>query len=352
MRNAAVCIVAVLAGLLASGVASAEPSPSEKAMAQTLFGEGRSLMTQGKMAEACLKLAESDRLDPELGTHLNLGLCHEALGLTATAWVELSEVADRAAVAHDAERASFARQRAQDLDKKLSRVRLRVSASPAQTAGMTLKLDGRVVGQAAWGEPLPLDPGLHPVEATAPGKRTWTQQVDVRPGPSTQDVVIPALADPGDAPPSLPVAPVGQAPVIEPPRAAPTPEPPPPAPAPAPEGTSGGGRTAGFVVGGVGLAAIVVGGVFGVMTFTKNATANSDCHFADRGCTLDGFNAGKDASTFATISDFGFGVGLAGVAAGAILVLTSKPGAKPAAVRVLPITMGSGGGGLQLRGTW
>jgi hypothetical protein len=352
MRKVALS-ASLLGILLYSAVASADPLPSEKAMAQTLFGEGRALMTAGKMAEACVKLAESDRLDPEIGTHLNLGLCHEALGQTATAWVELSEVADRASLAHDAERATFARQRAQDLDRKLSRVRLRVVA-PAP--GMILKLDGRPVGQAAWGEPLPLDPGPHPVEATAPGKRAWAQQIEVRPGPVVLDVAVPALADAGDAPaPASTAVPSPPGPVAS--RSPPAAGEPVATPAllPPPSGESGGGsagRTAGLVIGGVGLAGVVVGSVFGAMTFAKNGTAKNDCNFPDGGCSSAGVSAGKDASTFATVSDVAFGVGLAAVAAGAILFVTSRHAAAPSAVRVLPVTVGSSGGGLLVRGSW
>jgi hypothetical protein len=75
----------------------------------------------------------------------------------------------------------------------------------------------------------------------------------------------------------------------------------------------------------------------------------------DGGCTTAGVSAGKDASTFATVSDVGFGVGVAALAAGAILIFTSKPAAPVNAtsgVRVLPITLGSTGGGLELRGAW
>src|ERR1019366_9199224 len=70
----------VLACLLACarvsmpGNAHAEPSPEEKARATTLFREAKELLASNRVAEACRKLEESERLDPAGGTLLNLAV--------------------------------------------------------------------------------------------------------------------------------------------------------------------------------------------------------------------------------------------------------------------------------------
>src|SRR5689334_2465876 len=79
---------AVLAFVLLSRPARATDD-SASALADSLFEEGKELLDSGRVAEACARLEESQRLAPGGGTLLVLGICRAREGRTATAWTVL-----------------------------------------------------------------------------------------------------------------------------------------------------------------------------------------------------------------------------------------------------------------------
>src|SRR5262249_18506399 len=56
--------------------------------AEAMFQEGKRLLSEGQTAEACARFASSFAIEASSGTLLNLALCHETQGKTATAWAE------------------------------------------------------------------------------------------------------------------------------------------------------------------------------------------------------------------------------------------------------------------------
>ena len=136
-----------------------------------LFDEGKKLMDAEEYAAACPKLAESQRLDPGNGTLARLATCHEKQGRTATAWSEFTELVTSAQRAGQADRERFARQRIAALEPHLSRLTIIVPADVATTPGLVVQRDAIAVGAAAWGIGIPVDPGDHLIEASAPGKQ-------------------------------------------------------------------------------------------------------------------------------------------------------------------------------------
>jgi hypothetical protein len=180
----------------------AAQTETRAAVAEALYRQARDLMAAGKYDQACPKFAESQRLDPATGTLLNLAACHEKQGRLATAWLEYSDA--QMAARRDArdDRVDYARTRAQELEPKLSRLTLSL-ASGADDAALSIELDGASVGRAVLGAPTPVDPGLHTVRVSAPGKKPWSASVQIGATADQQSLVIPALKT---APPEAVVA--------------------------------------------------------------------------------------------------------------------------------------------------
>ncbi len=164
-------------------------STSEKA-AQKAFDDGMKLLEQNKVADACPKLEESQRLDPAMGTQFRLAECWEKLGRTASAWTLFRQVVSEAQAAGRDDRASVSSARAAALEPRLTRLSILVAPS-ARVPGLIVRRDGATVEEALWGRGIPVDPGEHLISASAPGKKSWETQQQARSG--TVEVAIPAL---------------------------------------------------------------------------------------------------------------------------------------------------------------
>jgi len=174
-RLAIALAVASLAALL-DAPAEAQSNP---AIAEQMFREGQQLLRQGRISEACEKLAASQRLDPAIGTLMNLAYCHELEGKTASAWSEYADAAAQSARAEEPQRERFAREHAAALEPSLSKMRIEV---PRDVAGLEVRLDGTPLPVASIGPEVPVDPGEHTLEASAPAKKAWRQPLHVAPG--------------------------------------------------------------------------------------------------------------------------------------------------------------------------
>jgi len=260
-----------LALLSLSGVSQGQQRSTDIALAEELYREARELMDQKRYEEACKKFAESQRIDPATGTLLNLAACHEAMGLTATAWVEFGEALLAARRDQRPDRVQFAEEALRGIEPKLSRLTV-VVPPESRIEGLEVRVDGAAIGSAAWGVSAPVDPGTHRIEASAAGRKPWSAEVKVGAEADKQSIQVPSLeVDPNAAKPpeAPPVAPVGG----------------PPGQNPAHADQLGMERPVPdsvYVVGGVTLAFAVAATVSGAMYLSKNSDyedANADPNF-------------------------------------------------------------------------
>jgi hypothetical protein len=346
-----VTAAAALAVTLASGSAFAQ-SASDQAAAEALFKQGRGLMTAGQYADACPKFAESQRLDPAPGTLLNLATCYERNGQIASAWVTFKEAALVARKAEQSERARLARDKAAELEPELPTLTIVVPAG-SDRADLELRRDGEIVGRAEWGVAIPVDPGAHVVDASAPGHKGWQGKTQVIGAGVKQAIEVPVLeplaalpeaAPPPPPPPDVPLV------RVEHPRPSPQPAPLPPVASPGPSAQ----RVAALVLGGVGLAGLMVGAGFGIAAAIDQNDATGECVSAGTGvvCNLSGYAHTLDAQHAATVATAALAAGGALLAVAIPLYLTAPAHANVTSFWTLSPRVGRSEGGIGLRWTF
>jgi hypothetical protein len=304
-----------------------------KAAAVSAYDEAEELLAKGKIAEACPRYAESQRLDPQLGTLLHLADCMEQNGQTASAWASFREASEVAEKRGDA-RKELADQRAAALQRRLSRLQINVSALP----GLQVARDDVAVGAALWGSAVPTDPGSHLVKVSAPGMRSWQGTAVVKSDGSTTTLAVPALeADDVSAP--SPSTHGGASPK----RDEPTQN-------PARESTIGQ-RWPALAAAGVGIAGVAIGSVFGLQSMSRKKAADAHCN-GPACLDADGVALRQQAIDAGNVSTIAFIAGGVGFAAGAVLwftLPTSKPTQTGRADGLLRIGLGPG---VTLEHTW
>jgi hypothetical protein len=298
-------LLGVLLTAIASEASAEQKSGGNRAAAEALFNQGRELMSAGKYSEACPKFEASQELDPGLGTMLNLAECYEKTGRTASAWAEYREAIPLARSAGSKARLDLATERAQVLQERLSTLTIRALSSDDDDPHLEVRRDGVALQPAELGAPIPVDPGEHLIQASAPGKQAWTSTVRVGTDAAKVSVEIPTLVgtEQPDSSPKTPTAtPVAAGPDK-------------------PVGSAQ--RTTGLLLGGVGVVGLGLGTFFGLQASSKWSDAKSKCSDYPYGCSLEATDLRANASSTANVSTIAFVVGGALLTTGVVLYLTA-----------------------------
>jgi hypothetical protein len=301
--------LALAASLL---VTRAHAQTADVERAQALFNAGRTAMEGGDYATACKQLSESLALVVRSNTLFNLAQCeeHEARLVDARRhWqqgIELLPPQD--------ERLAIARSRVEALVKRIPRLAIQLAeGNPAATK---VEIDGRPVAPAALAQPIPLDPGAHAVTVSAPGHTARRLDLTLAEG-ETKTVLLSLSASP-----PVPIAP--------------------------PPAEPRGRPVIGWVLGGIGVAGLVTAGVTGGILVAKHGAIDREC--PNKLCSPEGRRLIDSTAPFNIVNAVGWGVGAAGVGAGALVLLLGGGSAKPRASLVpTPI---AGGGALVATGSF
>jgi hypothetical protein len=321
------CVVALS---LLAGHAHAEGR--DPVAAQALFDDARRLMASGQSAEACPKFAESQRLDPGIGTAFNLADCYEKTGRIASAWALFLEVVSQARASGEADREAAAKTRASRLEPRLPKLRIRVNAE-SRLPGLEITRDGVSVGQAQWDSVVPVDPGPHEVIAKAPGRQTYSRTVKAE-----ESVVLDF---------ELPVLAVGTEPEAK----------------PAAAGTvahedvekkHAGSGPSGWVygLGAVGIVGLGVGTTFAFMAMSDNKSSKEHCNTAvqPNQCDPEGLDARDSALKKGNVATAAFAIGGASLAGALVVWLVGGSGSTKKAGVTAGANVSSNGAELHLAG--
>ena len=317
LRRSCLAIV----GWVACGLPASAQSNEQRA--DDLFRQGQERLQIGLTREACELLATSHRLDPALGTLLNLALCHQKEGKLATAHREYVTAATWARERSEGEREQFARQRAFALEADIPTLRIEIAGAPRN---LHVSLDGRVIDGAELEGDIAVDPGGHRVEVTAAAKRAWHKS-DLRIEPRTRTLLRVVLDD--ETPIDAPVA-------ISTHRSVP-----------------------GYVAGGVAVASLGAGVALLLRAGALDAESERDAERAKmtspadpalKAAALASHEAAVNSQTMGLVS---MGIGTLGVGACLYFLLSARGAEAPASggIRLLP-TVGRERGGLEVRATF
>lgn len=210
LQRASAIRAAIAAGAvvvaLCPDTANAQSNAERRATAQVLFNDADALMTKHRYAEACPKLEEVLKLQPgKIGTMLALAQCYEHIGKLASAWASYLESEVAASALHN-QREKLAHDSAAALAPRL--LKLNIVVSPEVPPETVIRRDTTLIGNVQWGQALPIDPGSYRIEATCPGRKTWSTLVEAVGEAKVITVDIPALEIE-----TVPVAPPEIAPV-------------------------------------------------------------------------------------------------------------------------------------------
>jgi len=275
---------------------AAESGADALKRAREQFGQALALQTAGDWAGALSLLKEVTAVKSTPQVRFNMALCEEKLGRLVAA------LGDYELAAADA-RAENADQVAEEVEGRLEALRLRIPKITVKRGGgaeaASVSIDGVALGDQVLDTPMPIDPGPHTVEAKAPGYKPFRKSVRVAERQSEVVEVVMEAEGPDAAPSLVPRAaqPSGRSPVY------------------------------GYLIGGIGIASLGASGAFFALRASKISELDEAC--ADRRCPGSRQPDIDKGKLYTTLANVTLAVGVAAVAGGMVLVLTSGPPSEP-----------------------
>ncbi len=295
MKLAALAL-GLLCAVLLTSPAGAEPNEADRATARSLALEGHAALQSKDYKTAADRFGRADTLVHAPTLVVDWARSLQGLGRFVEAHEKYEQVLREGVTSSSPK--SWTRA-LEDAKKELDALKPRlgwVIVVLKEPTEASVTIDDVVVPAAALGVKRAADPGFPEVKATAPGYEPFKQTVTVGPGEEKTLEVAMIKA------PEVAAAPVAPSNDVY--RGRP----------------SQSRRIASFVVLGVGGAGLLAGGITGAMALKKRADLRSEC--VDSVCRSSSAKKISTYHTYGTISAATLGVGVLGVGAGVVLLLT------------------------------
>lgn len=275
-------------------------------VAEALFRDGRAAVQRGDYTAAVAKFAESQRIEPSVGTLLNLAIAEEKAGRIATAWEHARAVLDELELKDN--RRPTATSLFERLDARVPRLVLRWNGDAPPD--VVVDRNGTALGAAVLGTPLPVEPGPQRITVRAAGHADASYSVSIAEGARTALAI--ALG------PRLTGTPSTAADRAPSPAAAPAIDVP---------SERSGLRTLGFAALVAGGASLAVGTVFGGLAIARSNEVDRGCDAT--GCDSSVRDPAREGRTFATASTVTLAAGVVLGGGGLAFVLLSSKRSAP-----------------------
>src|SRR5215471_1294663 len=194
----------VAAVVLGASTLSAEPSSDDIVRARRLFSEARTAEDARDWSTAASKLRGAISVKETAGLRFHLAYCEEQQNMLVEALADYERSEELGKQGNEDFVAQLPARR-ESLHKRIPTVTILI---PPSVADVVISVDGRVVPSSFLGKPIPLNPGPHKLNTSAPGRVVFSSEVMLKEGDA---LVTSAPMPPSEEPNAVPAAPAAAA---------------------------------------------------------------------------------------------------------------------------------------------
>jgi tetratricopeptide (TPR) repeat protein len=168
-------------------VALASSDAHADKQAEALFAQGKKAMAQKAFESACKAFEDSQRIEPLIGTQMNIGLCYEQWGKMASAHRAFRKAQRMAQAANDT-RALKIGERAASLEPSLSLLQVRIPDN-VNKSDVTVSVDDKGLTADLLTTDIAFEPGEHTLSYQVGSQPAVQVALSFRPGKRYQESI-------------------------------------------------------------------------------------------------------------------------------------------------------------------